>query len=149
MNLDIILQPRSYQLQPTLANMLWYRVMRRDGKQRTATTDANMAAIFAEKDRAVRDAETLHADVVRELTGIRSRAFRNECLDFFTRFRDLAEFVAVSRKRLWVQYKFLKERKRSYRWMKGLDALIDKEKELTATLPIVREIYRSGGAHQV
>ena len=127
MNFDYILCPYAYSLLHTLKNALWYKSMRRDGNSRIAVDNANIKRIFAEKDHAVMLAKELHLSAQSEIRRIQQPELKKDCREFFLNFSDLAEYLSVSRKRLWVQLKIVKE-KAGWEWMKTLDSLLAEEK---------------------
>ncbi|MHC4872067.1 MAG: hypothetical protein ACYTFY_09495 [Planctomycetota bacterium] len=141
MNIDCILRERTYSLIPTVNATLWYASMIKKGKQCISTSDSNMKKIFKEKDKAVLDAEKLYQKVTDEINKISNRKLKSDTVDFFTKFNDLAEYSATTRKRLWIQYKLQKEKAISYNWTRQLDELIEEEKRIIANSDYISGIY--------
>lgn len=141
MNLDYALSRPTHTFAHTLMNTYWYKAMRKDGGSLIATDDENMERIFSEKDKAVTMAEKLRNDILTEADNLKSNALRMELARFFTDFADITEYLAVSRKRLWIMMKFQKEKKVSFKWMKMLDGLIEREKIIQARSGLVSGIY--------
>ncbi|OGV50333.1 MAG: hypothetical protein A2017_15305 [Lentisphaerae bacterium GWF2_44_16] len=141
MNLDYVLSKPTYTFRLTLSCAYWYKVMRENGDSLISTDDENMEKIFKEKDNAVIMAEKLLKDILTDLKKLKSDALKKELSQFFCDFTDIIEYLAVSRKRLWIMLKIQKEKKVSFTWTKKLDELLDNEKNIQARSEIVNKIY--------
>jgi hypothetical protein len=141
MNLDYLLCKPSYNLMHVLSNTLWYKCMRKDGDKRISTADKNMKKIFLEKDKAIEKAEKLFQTALLEIAEFKNTQLIKDANEFFRNFKDLTEFIAVSRKRLWIQLKAQKEHKISLRWTSLLDELLEQEKVLVAKSKLLQGIY--------
>jgi hypothetical protein len=141
-NVGQLLRPATYQLKSTLINTFWNRNHFPDGKKRTSPSDTNMRRIFAEKDTARDEAARLVREAIAETRTMPRTKLRRDYETFFKRFGDLAAYLAISRKRLWIQYKLAADKKLCYHpWQRELDALITEEQRLTTKSPYLRGIH--------
>jgi hypothetical protein len=142
-NVGQLLRPATYQLKTALINTLWNRNHFPDGRRRTSPSDTNMRRIMAEKDAAQAAAMELVEAALTDAQAMSDvHQLQTEYVSFFQCFGDLASYLCVSRKRLWLQYKLAADKTLNYHpWQRELDALIAEEQQLIAASTYLQGIH--------
>jgi len=141
MNLDCLLNKISYSLHHVMYYTHLHSAARRNGQMLISPDDRNLEGIFREKDEGVADAEALLLAVTGRVKNIPASPLKRDLLAFFSGFYELVEYVAASRKRLWIEYKLLKEKTVSYRWLKKLDELNEHERLIVSRSKLIGGLY--------
>jgi hypothetical protein len=141
MNLNCMLRAESYRFPHVFQQMLWYRSMRTDGKRRTCPGEQNMRRICQEKDLALRQLERWFESTCRDISVLPCGMLKEDFMEFVNTFHVMGNYLAVSRKRIWIEYKFQEEKTASFPWMRELDKLLEKEKQLVAASSVLQSVH--------
>ena len=142
MNLDYLLMPTNYTLKHFVRMLLWYAIMRKDWENLISVNDDNTAIIMASLDNAVKETDNLYTSALETIANINAEDnIKAEFKQFFENFKDLTTMLAVSRQRLWLQFKIQQTHQINIEVSMKLDDLLAKERQLISGSQYLSDIF--------
>jgi len=147
MNLDYITTNSSFTLMSFVSMLLWYGPMHDDWQERLSTDEANSTGILSRLAETLPANKKLNTEAKEAIDSMKtSEEIKTEFREFFNNFKDLTSILAVSRQRLWLQFKIQSTHKTNFKDSKKLDELLGQERKWIAASKYLQDIFNGSSA---